>query len=576
MIGRAALEIIGIGAIPIFMALLIQPETITRHPTAAAAFQWVGATSERDVLLWSAAGLVLVFLLKNTYIIGTAFVSARYTFNLKAALASRLFGAYLFGPYVFHLGRNSAELMRNVTGEVYTATVAGFMPVLVVITETALLLTLFGLLLAVDPVASLVALGFLAGPSLVFYRRTQARSTFHGKDLQAAQLAIFQTIAEALGSIKETRVLGREDFFLKRLRGQLQREVKAYRYRQLLGETPRPFIETVAVLGLTVITGLLLSRNYSTDKIIPILSLFGAAALRMLPSFNSLVGALTSVRYHAFAMQVVHDDLRSLEAAARGRSGDDLTPLTFNTALELEHLGFRYPGSDEWAIRDVSMSIPRGSAVALIGPTGSGKTTVVDLILGLLTPTEGTMRVDGVALQAQLPRWQRNVGYVPQEIYLVDDTLRSNIAFGVAADAVDEKQVWAAVRAAQLEDFVGALPEGLSTLVGERGVRLSGGQRQRIGIARALYHRPEVLIMDEATSALDHRTEQFVIEAINSLKGDRTLITIAHRTSTVRNSDRLFLIDRGRLVASGSYHDLVRDDGEFKAPSPDVKTPSPS
>lgn len=300
--------------------------------------------------------------------------------------------------------------------------------------------------------------------------------------------------------------------------------------------------------------------------IIPILTLFAMATVRLMPSIQQLATLYTRLRYNIVSLDPIYNDLKELETASRKFVQERKLnkPLPLNTEIEIRNVGYRYPDSDVQALRNISITIPKGKAVAFVGASGAGKTTMVDLILGLLSPEQGAVYVDGKDIRKNISGWQKNVGYIPQSIYLADETLRSNIAFGIPVDDIDDYKVMKAVRLAQLENLLDQLPEGLETIIGENGTRLSGGQRQRVGIARALYHDPEVLVMDEATSALDNITERQITKAIESLKGERTLIMIAHRLTTVKNCDTLYFMEGGRIVEVGSYEDLVHSNIHFK------------
>jgi ATP-binding cassette subfamily C protein len=314
------------------------------------------------------------------------------------------------------------------------------------------------------------------------------------------------------------------------------------------------------------VSALLVAQDRPLEAIIPTLTLLAVAVVRLLPSFQKVTANVNALKWGEKALNVVYEDLEKLDAwerefLARQQNADTLT---LEHTIEIEGLTYQYPGQEDHALRDVSLTIPKYASVGFVGPSGAGKTTIVDVLLGLLEPTAGRVLVDGEDIQERLPTWQRKIGYIPQSIYLTDDTVRRNAAFGMKEEEIEDEAVWRALEAAQLRELVESLPEGLDTMVGERGVRLSGGQRQRIGIARALYHNPEVLVMDEATSALDNQTERLFVEALEQLQGGHTLVVIAHRLSTVRNCDTLFMLDEGRLVAEGSYDELMARSEVFR------------
>jgi ABC-type multidrug transport system fused ATPase/permease subunit len=351
-----------------------------------------------------------------------------------------------------------------------------------------------------------------------------------------------------LGGTKDVKLLGRENEFLSEFGRHNEGFTRVGARSGTMGQLPRLWLEFLAVTGLAALVLVIVWQGHPLEALLPTLGLFAVGAFRLLPSANRLIGATQNIRYGLPAIAVLHSELALIQnthVPERGRR------LPFDDSLKLEHVIYRYPSTEADTIRGVTLQIARGSSVGFIGSTGTGKTTLVDIILGLLTPDGGRVLVDGVDIRGNERGWQDQIGYVPQSIFLTDDSLRRNIAFGLPNEQIDEEAVWRTVRAAQLETFVKALPEGLETMVGERGVRLSGGQRQRIGIARALYHDPAVLVLDEATSALDAVTEREFMETVRALRGAKTVIIIAHRLSTVEHCDRLFRLDQGKVVEEG-------------------------
>ena len=563
MLGGAILEMVGVAAIPAFIALLSDPSRLTKYRPIKRALDMWPAHSQRELVLAGAAVLLAIFVIKNVYATVLLLVQSRYATRRQVSIARRLFEAYLRAPYTFHLQRNSAELQRNANNEAMDVVGGVLLPGLTLTLETATSVAILGLLLLAEPFVSVIALVLLGGATALFIKTVRRRLNYYGKLAQDFRLRMIQSVNESLGSIKVTTVLGRADHFLRSYGGHVDGFADATRFKMVMAELPRLYLETVAMIGMLGIAALLLMQNRPIESVIPTLSLLAVAIVRMIPSFNRITAGLTSIRFGRFSLDAVHRDLCELDL---GRDASCLTrqEASFEHELRLEGVSFRYEGAAADSLADVSLCIPRGSAVGIVGPTGSGKTTLVDVIIGLLRPTEGRLLIDGVELSGRESAWQRRLGYVPQDVYLVDDSIRRNIAFGISEAEIDEQSVLQAVVAAQLSEFISSLPDGLNTIVGDRGVRLSGGQRQRIGIARALYHRPDVLVMDEATSSLDSETEQYVMEAVEKMRGHTTMIIIAHRMSTVRACDRLFVLRGGALVESGSYEDLLAKSGEFR------------
>jgi ATP-binding cassette, subfamily B, bacterial PglK len=543
MVVGAILEMMGVGAIPLFISLLADPAILHRVPAVEALADRLGLDTPQELILGGAIALFVLFFLKNLFLLGLSWVQARYVFGRQVHIARRLLRGYLFSPYTFHLRRNTAELLRNSNEDAFNLVGSGLMPLLTLAMEGLTVMGILLLLVFVEPVTSLTAFLILGATTALFLRLLRSRTLRYGKAMHEGRLKMIQAVNEGLGGIKVTKVLGREQAFLDTFVEAADTYAVSGRVRQLLSEGPRLLLETIGIASLLGVTALLLVQGRSLEALIPSLTLLGVAIVRMIPSFNRITGALNTLRYGRFALEAVHRDLSLLEVGATEASGE---ALPFREAIRFEGVSFQYPGAPEPTLRDVTLEIPRGVAVGFVGRTGAGKTTLVDLLLGLLSPTKGRLTVDGTDIHGRIRQWQRHVGYVPQDIYLSDDTIRRNIALGLKDEEVDEAAIWRAVDAAQAREFIERLPEGLETTVGERGVRLSGGQRQRIGIARALYHDPDVLVMDEATSSLDTETEQAVMEAVERLRNERTIVLIAHRLSTLRTCDYIVTVKEGK------------------------------
>jgi ABC-type multidrug transport system fused ATPase/permease subunit len=369
-------------------------------------------------------------------------------------------------------------------------------------------------------------------------------------------------LQQGLGGAKDVKLLGRESDFLAQCRLHNSGIARVGQRQTALQALPRLWLELLAVIGLAALVLVMLKQGKPLEALLPTLGLFAAAAFRIMPSVSRVLGAMQSVRYTLPVIDTLYSEICLLSAAKPLQRGE---PLLFNKFLTLNQVNFRYPNTEAKTLHDISLTIPRGASVGFIGGSGAGKSTLVDIILGLLTPESGVVQVDDIDIQTRLRGWQDKIGYVPQSIFLTDDSLRRNVAFGLPDDQIDETAVWRALRAAQLEQFVRDLPEGIDSLVGERGIRLSGGQRQRIGIARALYHDPSVLVLDEATSSLDTDTERGIINAVRALQGEKTIIVVAHRLSTVEHCNYLFRLERGKVVEEGETAIMLRKDSVVSA-----------
>ena len=562
----ALLDVVGVGAIPAFVGVISMPERVLKYPVVRKIYDALGISSTKEMVMWAAFGLITIFVVKNLYLTFLTYVSARYNSGRRVSISNRLFRAYLRSSYTFHLQRNTAELLRNTNSEASTVISGVLSPLMSLAQEALTLVFVFVLLMAVEPTVTLVVFLVLGTITFVFYRVTRAKIKEYAKESQRHRKLSVQAVNQGLGGFKDARILGREKFFLESYSESTWFQADADRYRSVISALPRLFLETIAVAGMLGVSALLVAQDRPMESIIPTLTLLAVAVVRLMPSFQKVAANVNALQWGERALNAVHADLVDLDAQERDARARRQTaaPVAFQHEIRFEGLTYQYPGQEGDALREVSLIIPKDAAVGFVGPSGAGKTTIVDVLLGLLEPSEGQVLVDGTDIQGALASWQRKIGYIPQSIYLTDDSVRGNVAFGMDADEIDDDQVWAALDAAQLRETVEALPEGLSSVVGERGVRLSGGQRQRIGIARALYHNPQVLVMDEATSALDNQTERQFVQALEELQGSHTVIVIAHRLSTVRNCDTLFMLSHGRLVAEGSYDELMATSDDFR------------
>lgn len=545
------LEMVGIGLVLPVVGLMTSPELFGRLPGAQAILAWFGYPDQKELVFLGMIALSLVYGLKNGYLAVLAWAQSRFVFRLHASLSQRLFTHYLRQPYIFHLQHNSAQLIRNIVVEVNLFTNA-LQASMVLSTELLVLGGVSVLLILMEPLATLVVLGTLGSAAVLFYLLIRKRLSLWGKKRQHYDGKRIQLVQEGLGSVKEIRLLGREGDFLAQYKHCNEINARVLEHQHFLQQVPRLWLEVLAVTGLVIVVLTLIEQGRSPTDFLPTIGLFGAAAFRVMPSINRCLTSIQSTRFAFSAVNTLHQELvKGADQNDAGLVGKSTAEAggRFSDRIELSGVNFQYAGSESEALRDINLSIPRGAFIGFIGQSGAGKSTLVDILLGLLTPSSGAVLVDGVDIRNNLRGWQNQIGYVSQTIYLTDDTLRRNVAFGLADEDIDEEAVWKALRAAQLEYFVTDLPEGLNTEVGERGVRLSGGQRQRIGIARALYHDPSVLVLDEATSALDTDTESGVMEAVRAMHGEKTILIITHRLSTVKSCDFVVRVERGNIVS---------------------------
>lgn len=541
------LETLGIGLVIPALAVMTQENIGLRYPVLVPFLTFVGAPSHEQLVIMGMFALVAMYAVKSAFLVFLAWRQAQFAYGLQASISYQLFSGYLRQPYTFHLQRNSAQLIRNTIGQV-TDVINVIQQGLMLLTEGLVISGVFLLLLLIEPIGALLVVSTVGGVGWVFQRLARTHLLRWGEARQFHEGLRIQHLQQGLGGAKDVKLLGREDDFLAQYELHNTGSARVGQRQAVLSAIPRLWLELLAVIGLAALVIVMIKQGKPLDGVLPTLGVFAAAAFRLMPSANRVIGAIQSLRYNLPVIETLHSELSGIEAET---SLGERKPFPFNTALTLEGLSFRYPSSATFALRNISLSIPRGTSVGFIGGSGAGKSTLVDIVLGLLPSSSGSVKVDGCDIQTNLRGWQDQIGYVPQTIYLTDDSIRRNIAFGLPSDQIDDAAVWRAISAARLESFVGQLPQGLETFVGERGIRLSGGQRQRIGIARALYHQPPVLVLDEATSSLDTDTESEVMDAVRALQGDKTVLIVAHRLSTIEHCDRLFCLDQGRVVEEG-------------------------
>ena len=560
----AALEAVAVGLLPAFLAALIEPKALL----ARAGLPIAGLLEpfgDEQIIVALGAVLAGFFVLKNLLLAAAVYFQARFIAARQAKLSTRLFAAYLNQPYTFHLQRNSTDLVGYTTGISFNLFSCVVVPGCIVATESLVMLMVTGLLLAASPIATLLAIGLIGGISLVFYRNFRARLHRLGESQQGDRREMVRWVTQALGGIKETIILGREPFFVDTYARQVAAFSRSDTVLQTIGTLPRLFVETLVICGLVLVVVVLLRAGTPIAAVFPTLALFGVAALRLMPSVTRVMGALTMIKFHQSSVDAIAAQLAEGESSRRPAARAAAPRLALAGKIEARALTYAYAGTASPALRDVSLQISKGSMVAFVGRSGAGKSTLVDTLVGLHLPTSGEVLVDGRNIAADIGGWQQNIGYVPQSIFLMDDSLRRNVAFGLDDAEIDDAGVLRALEGAQLGDFVRGLPGGLDTVVGERGSRISGGQRQRIGIARALYRDPEVLVLDEPTTALDRPTADEVAAVLTSLAGRKTILLIAHQMSTVRLCQNIFLLRGGVLVAEGNYRDLAALHPEFQA-----------
>jgi len=555
------LEVVGISAVVPAIMLITKADFFQSYPNLKPYIMMIGNPSQVQLMVDALLFLVVIYVTKTFFFMFMAWKQNKFYLDVQVNLSGRLFLGYLQQPWIFHLQRNSADLIQNISNEVNIFTSGVLQPALVLMTEILVLLGVSSLLFMVQPLGALAVIGVLAVMGYGFQRSLRAYLLRLGKARQYYEGGRIKHLQQGLGGAKEVKLLGCEQAFSDLFKQANEGNARLGRKQRTLMELPRLWLELLAVTAMAVFVLVLVSQGASLGSLLSMLGLFAAAALRLMPSANRIFSTLQNLHFGLPAVDTLNKEIAQLQ---KNEFSKKRGALIFKKKIDLKQVYYQYPNIESHVLNNINITIERGAAVGFIGQSGAGKSTLIDIMLGLLVPSKGSINVDGMSIQGHLRDWQDQIGYVPQSIFLIDDSLRRNVAFGVPDDLIDENAVQKAIKSAQLNDFVKTLPNDLDTLVGERGVRLSGGQRQRIGIARALYKDPEILVLDEATSALDAATESEVMEAINALHGYKTLIIIAHRLSTVANCDYLYKMEQGTVVAEGSYNEVVNDKHVFK------------
>jgi ATP-binding cassette subfamily C protein len=565
----AGLQVLSVASIMPFLSVAANPSSVQDNTYLRWAYETFGFTDTSSFLIALGIAALVVLVLSNGFIIFTRWLMERYAWGRNHSLSRRLLRSYLYRPYEYFLTRNSAELGKNILEEVKEITDQMLKPTLLGIAKGIVALFIVGFLVYFDPMVALIVSIVLGAAYGGIYLVIRSQLDRRGEARVESNTKRYQFVGEAFGGIKEVKIRGKEEAFLDLYDAPSRQYARNQALYRVMKRAPRYMIEAVAFGGIILIAIYLIAVREGIQQVIPVLGLYAFAGYRLMPALQVAFHGLASARFNLAALDKLHRDLAEQVGGASyapaATEGDP--PLRLDDKLELRDVSFTYPEAQQPAIEELSLTIPAQTTTGFVGKTGSGKTTAVDLILGLLRPQEGIIRVDGTPLRDDnLRRWQRDVGYVPQHIYLSDDTVARNIAFGVAPDEIDMDSVREAARRAHIYDFVeNELPDTWQTVVGERGVKLSGGQRQRVGIARALYHGPSVLVFDEATSALDQSTEKSVMEAIYELEANHTVLLIAHRLSTVKRADNVFMLENGRKVGEGTYDELMNEHAKFRS-----------
>ena len=551
----AIAETFSIGVILPFMYLILNPKMIQEYPILQRIYElpFVGNYTRFVVLM--CAALALIFVLKSFYMFFLIYVQNRLSFNRQVAISKELFRSYITKPYTFFFEHNSAEMQRNINVLVPNAITGVFLAGLSLITEGLIIIFIVIFLFVVSSISATIVVFAIGGISFAFYLRLKSSLDRTAKKENKYGTKMVKAVNEGLGSIKEIKILGRTKNFVDEFEQNSSDYAKARAMMNLMSQTPRLLIETITVLGIIAIVIVNMLSGKSVEAIIPTLAIFGMAAFRVMPSINRVLTNLTSIRYSAVSLEAFYEDLitsksedQKMPQASSDNAKEGKKDFKFSRDLKLNNISYRYPNTEEDVLSHVDLTIKKGTSIGIVGPSGSGKTTLIDLILGLISPNSGEILIDQINAEEVMEAWRRDIGYVPQTISLIDDSIGRNVAFGIPEADKSLEKIWKALEIAHMKDYVEALPEGLDTNIGETGIKLSGGQRQRLGIARAVYHNPEVLIFDEATSSLDTEIEKTISDAISRIGKNKTVIIIAHRLNTLDTCDEIYEV-RGKTLA---------------------------
>jgi ABC-type multidrug transport system fused ATPase/permease subunit len=559
------IELIGVGSISPFISVVSNPEVIHTNNYLNLIYDYFNFESDRGFITAFGIGVIIVLALSNICVSLVIFIISIYSGKRWHSISIRLLEKYLCQPYVFYLNVNTADLSKKILNEVQTFVQRVLGVLLQLVSSSIISLSIIILLVIINPLLALITsliLGVLYVIIFSFVRNTIARK---GNERNLNNSLRYKYINEIFGGIKDIKIFGKERVFLDFFSQPSKKFVMNDSTIDVINELPKYLLETIAFSGIILVIVIMIASGKQIDDFLPVLTVYAFGAYRLLPTLQKIFKAIASMKYSFPIVENLYQDFKELPQGTP-LTDNPLSKMDFNRAIWLKNISYSYPNANKIVIKNQTLKIESNTSIAIVGSTGCGKTTLADIILGLLEPQEGKIYVDDTEINDTNRRaWQKNLGYVPQSIYLTDDTIRNNIAFGLKPEEIDDSRIVKAAKIANIHDFISAeLSEGYNTVIGERGIRLSGGQRQRIGIARAAYHDPLVFVLDEATSALDSLTENAIMDAIKFLSHKKTIIIIAHRITTVKNCDIIYLMDKGVIVDSGVYDELYLKNESFK------------
>jgi len=558
----AAIEIVGLGSVPIFIMIIIDIDVLSNKFPTFFANDYIKSLSQDYITIFGGIILILIFLLKNVYLSLFLFFQGKVIKILKIDVTNKLFKIYINAPYSFHIINNPSVLIRNITQSVSGA-INTILSTLTVTREILILIVVFILLFLNEPMVSISVFSILILITGLFMFFTRQTLISRGEQVQFLFEDQMKTMNHTLGSIKETKILNRENYLTNLFMHQVDKIEKHSFFSYFLSQTPRLFLEFIAVFTVALTTIIFVLINLSNEQILPTISLLAVCAIRLIPAFNSIVSSISTRRFSKASLKIVSGEMINVPIEDKFKNKNlieekNYKKYLFKDQIKFENVFFSHENSNAKILQNISLEIRRGQKVGIIGKSGAGKSTLIDLILGLIKPIEGKILIDDSNLEYNLRDWQKQIGYVPQDIYLLDDTIKNNIAFGLNTNDINQERILKSIELSRLKDYVGSLEKKENTVVGNRGIKVSGGQKQRIGIARALYNNPGILILDEATSSLDAINERKIMEEIYNTAKNTTLIIVTHRYKPVSNCDKIYLLDNGKIIDEGKFADLEK------------------
>jgi len=540
---------LGISSIPIFASIVVDPNLIFGKIPSNYNFDFILNLDKKTLILYASIGIFIIFLIKNIYLGFLSYFNGIIIKRIRTNLYNKMFKSYIESDYEFHIRRNSADLVRNITSEVSKA-VYYVMGYILLIKELLIMVMIFLLLIYADTYVSIFIFSILGFFSFLFFLFTRSGSKIRGQKIQDYWGKQIKALNHGIGSIKQVKILNKEKFMFDIFKFNTEIIEKYNFIQSFIVTLPRFFLEVITISAVVIISIIFVNSDREMENFVPLIALIAVSGVRLIPSFNTISSSIATIKYQLPSFELIIRELKEMKVQEKKfyNNKNPKKKIYFNDSIEINNLTYSYPGTDKIILNDISLKINKGDIIGLSGESGEGKSTFLDLISGLSKPSKGEILVDGVNIHNDEINWQHQVGYVPQDIYLLDDTIKANIAFGENMDRFNNERFNKSINMAQLSDFIESLPNKENAFVGDRGMRLSGGQKQRIGIARSLYFEPKILILDEPTSSLDVKNESLILEDIYNLSGKITIIIISHRMSAFKNCDKVYSLKNSKLI----------------------------